>query len=132
MRDLRAVLAANLERLLAEKRMEKKDLASKARMPASSISRYLAKKQSATIDVVERLANALGVGAAELIAEPGDGPSREITHSLHDCTERVVEAAWFYEKLIGHMEKIRAGAKPNEDMAALERVLALVAEKRKA
>jgi transcriptional regulator with XRE-family HTH domain len=90
-RDIRAVLAANLERLLREKRMEKRALAAKAGMPASSVSRYLAKKQSPSIDVVGRMAAALEVPPAALL-DDGSAPSVPPDHGIMECYRRVGEA----------------------------------------
>jgi transcriptional regulator with XRE-family HTH domain len=91
---LRAVLAANLERLRAERNLEKQDLARRAGMPASSLSRYLAKKQSATLDVIERLAEALGTTPSVLLDDGTQAPPvLAVEHPLSECVARVSRAA---------------------------------------
>jgi transcriptional regulator with XRE-family HTH domain len=67
---IRATLAGNLRRLRAEKGMSQEELAHKADLDRTYISSLERQVYAASIDVVERLADALGVNPVVLFYRP--------------------------------------------------------------
>jgi transcriptional regulator with XRE-family HTH domain len=70
--EIRDILAQNLKRLRADRGLSQEDLADRADIDRTYISSLERSLYAAGIDVVDRLAKALGVTAAELLADPGD------------------------------------------------------------
>lgn len=70
--EIRDILAANLKRLRAERGLSQEDLADRAEIDRTYISSLERSLYAAGIDVVDRLAKALGVTAAELLSAPVD------------------------------------------------------------
>jgi transcriptional regulator with XRE-family HTH domain len=68
--EIRDVLALNLRRLRADQGLSQEDLADRADIDRTYISSLERSVYAAGIDVVDRLAKALGVTAAELLAPP--------------------------------------------------------------
>ena len=68
--EIRDVLALNLKRLRADRGLSQEDLADRADIDRTYISSLERSVYAAGIDVVDRLAKALGVTAAELLAPP--------------------------------------------------------------
>ena len=66
----REMLARNLRALRREKRMSQEELAHRADLDRTYISSLERSVYSATIDVVDRLAEVLGVDASDLIRRP--------------------------------------------------------------
>jgi transcriptional regulator with XRE-family HTH domain len=66
--EIRDVLALNLRRLRADQGLSQEDLADRADIDRTYISSLERSVYAAGIDVVDRLAKALGVTAAELLA----------------------------------------------------------------
>lgn len=66
------MLALNLKRLRADRGLSQEDLADRADIDRTYISSLERSVYAAGIDVVDRLAKALGVTAAELLAVPED------------------------------------------------------------
>lgn len=64
------MLALNLKRLRADRGLSQEDLADRADIDRTYISSLERSVYAAGIDVVDRLAKALGVTAAELLAPP--------------------------------------------------------------
>lgn len=70
--EIRDVLAHNLKRLRAERGLSQEDLAERAEIDRTYVSSLERSVYAAGIDVVDRLARALGVTAADLLTEPAD------------------------------------------------------------
>lgn len=68
--EIRDVLALNLKRLRADRGLSQEDLADRADIDRTYISSLERSVYAAGIDVVDRLAKALGVTAADLLAPP--------------------------------------------------------------
>jgi transcriptional regulator with XRE-family HTH domain len=68
--EIRDVLALNLRRLRADQGLSQEDLADRADIDRTYVSSLERSVYAAGIDVVDRLAKALGVTAAELLAAP--------------------------------------------------------------
>lgn len=68
------MLALNLRRLRADQGLSQEDLADRADIDRTYISSLERSVYAAGIDVVDRLAKALGVTAAELLAPPEESP----------------------------------------------------------
>ncbi len=68
--EIRDVLALNLRRLRADQGLSQEDLADRADLDRTYISSLERSVYAAGIDVVDRLAKALGVTAADLLAVP--------------------------------------------------------------
>lgn len=66
------MLAHNLKRLRAERGLSQEDLAERAEIDRTYVSSLERSVYAAGIDVVDRLARALGVTAADLLTEPAD------------------------------------------------------------
>ena len=66
----REMLARNLRALRREKRMSQEELAHRADLDRTYISSLERSVYSATIDVVDRLAEVLGVDASDLLRRP--------------------------------------------------------------
>ncbi|TAJ91962.1 XRE family transcriptional regulator [bacterium] len=77
--DIREVLARNLRRLRREAGVSQEELAHRAGIDRTYISSLERCKYAAGIDVVERLAKALGATAADLLTTvpPSTLPSRK-------------------------------------------------------
>jgi transcriptional regulator with XRE-family HTH domain len=73
--EIRDVLALNLRRLRADQGLSQEDLADRADIDRTYISSLERSVYAAGIDVVDRLARALGVTAADLLTVPEDGAS---------------------------------------------------------
>jgi transcriptional regulator with XRE-family HTH domain len=71
--EIRDVLALNLRRLRADQGLSQEDLADRADIDRTYISSLERSVYAAGIDVVDRLAKALGVSVADLLAPPEDG-----------------------------------------------------------
>lgn len=69
--EIRDVLALNLKRLRADRGLSQEDLADRADIDRTYVSSLERSVYAAGIDVVDRLATALGVTVAELLTEPG-------------------------------------------------------------
>lgn len=67
--EIRDVLAQNLKRLRAARGLSQEELADRANIDRTYISSLERSVYAAGIDVVDRLARALGVTAAELLTE---------------------------------------------------------------
>ena len=65
------MLALNLKRLRADRGLSQEDLADRADIDRTYVSSLERSVYAAGIDVVDRLATALGVTVAELLTEPG-------------------------------------------------------------
>jgi transcriptional regulator with XRE-family HTH domain len=70
--EIRDVLALNLKRLRADRGLSQEDLAARADIDRTYISSLERSVYAAGIDVVDRLAKALGVTVADLLAPPED------------------------------------------------------------
>lgn len=70
--EIRDVLALNLKRLRADQSLSQEDLADRADIDRTYISSLERSVYAAGIDVVDRLAKALGVTAADLLQLPPD------------------------------------------------------------
>jgi transcriptional regulator with XRE-family HTH domain len=70
--EIRDVLALNLKRLRADRGLSQEDLADRADIDRTYISSLERSVYAAGIDVVDRLAKALGVTVADLLAPPED------------------------------------------------------------
>jgi transcriptional regulator with XRE-family HTH domain len=70
--EIRDVLALNLRRLRADQGLSQEDLADRADIDRTYISSLERSVYAAGIDVVDRLAKALGVSAADLLAPRED------------------------------------------------------------
>lgn len=70
--EIRDILAHNLKRLRTDRGMSQEDLADRADIDRTYISSLERSVYAAGVDVVDRLAKALGVTAAELLSEPKD------------------------------------------------------------
>ncbi len=68
--EIRHVLAQNLKRLRQERGLSQEDLADRADIDRTYISSLERSVYAAGIDVVDRLAKALGVTAADLLKAP--------------------------------------------------------------
>lgn len=68
--EIRDILALNLKRLRAERGLSQEDLADSADVDRTYVSSLERSVYAAGIDVVERLAKALGVTAADLLQSP--------------------------------------------------------------
>lgn len=66
------MLAANLKRLRGERGLSQEELADRADIDRTYVSSLERSVYAASIDVVDRLAKALGVTAAELLRVPED------------------------------------------------------------
>ena len=64
---LRSILARNLRSLRAERQMSQEALASKASIDRTYVSALERERYAVSIDTLEKLADALGVPAAELL-----------------------------------------------------------------
>jgi transcriptional regulator with XRE-family HTH domain len=67
---LREVLALNMRRLRAARGVSQEDLADAASIDRTYVSALERGVYAASVDVIERLAAALGVGGDELLARP--------------------------------------------------------------
>jgi transcriptional regulator with XRE-family HTH domain len=65
---LRGVVAKNLRRLRHANRLSQEELAARADLSGNYIGQLEREENAATVDVLERLADVLGVEAAELLA----------------------------------------------------------------
>jgi transcriptional regulator with XRE-family HTH domain len=74
--EIRDVLALNLRRLRADRGLSQEDLADRADIDRTYISSLERSVYAAGIDVVDRLAKALGVTVADLLAQPEE-PSKD-------------------------------------------------------
>lgn len=66
----REILAKNMRRLRAERRMSQEKLGFEAEISTSYVSLIESEKYAASIDVLEGIAKALKVTLGELLAEP--------------------------------------------------------------
>jgi transcriptional regulator with XRE-family HTH domain len=73
--EIRDVLAHNLKRLRAKRGLSQEALADLADIDRTYVSHLERSVYAAGIDVVDRLAKALGVKAADLLVEPNEGPT---------------------------------------------------------
>ena len=65
--EIRDILAANVKRLRAEQGLSQEDLADRADIDRTYVSSLERSVYAAGIDVIDRLAKALGVTAAQLL-----------------------------------------------------------------
>ncbi len=70
--EIRDVLAHNLKRLRTDRGLSQEELADRADIDRTYISSLERSVYAAGIDVVDRLAKALDVTAAELLSDPKD------------------------------------------------------------
>jgi transcriptional regulator with XRE-family HTH domain len=70
--EIRDILAHNLKRLRAAQGLSQEELADRADIDRTYISSLERSVYAAGIDVLDRLAKALGVTSADLLAEPKD------------------------------------------------------------
>jgi transcriptional regulator with XRE-family HTH domain len=76
--NIREVLALNLRKLRRARSLSQEELAHRAKLDRTYISSLERSVYAATIDVVERLARACGVEAADLLRRPpGDSGDRK-------------------------------------------------------
>ena len=68
--DIREILAINLRKLRQARRLSQEELAHRAEIDRTYISALERSVYAAGIDVVDRLARALGVEAADLLTRP--------------------------------------------------------------
>jgi transcriptional regulator with XRE-family HTH domain len=68
--EIRDILASNLKRLRGDRGMSQEDLADRADIDRTYISSLERSVYAAGIDVVDRLAKALSVTAADLLTPP--------------------------------------------------------------
>ena len=68
--EIRDILAHNLKRLRAEQGLSQEDLADRADIDRTYVSSLERSVYAAGIDVVDRLAKAMGVTAADLLRSP--------------------------------------------------------------
>jgi len=71
--DLNEVMATNLRRLRHDKRLTQEELAGRAGLSSRYIGAIERADVSASITVLEQIAKALGVGAADLLKRPEVG-----------------------------------------------------------
>jgi transcriptional regulator with XRE-family HTH domain len=69
----RALLGWNLRRLRAQQGISQERLAADTGVDRAYVSELEREKAAATVDVIEKLAVALGVPLAELLAQPAPG-----------------------------------------------------------
>ena len=69
------MLALNLKRLRADRGLSQEDLADRADIDRTYISSLERSVYAAGIDVVDRLAKALGVTVVDLLTPPEDSPT---------------------------------------------------------
>lgn len=74
--EIRDVLALNLKRFRAERGLSQEELADRADVDRTYVSSLERSVYAAGIDVVDRLAKALGVTASDLLTLPGDQKDR--------------------------------------------------------
>lgn len=79
MADHLALLCRNIDELAGERGWKRKDVAKAMDMLPSQLSGYLTGAHSPTLEILERIARALGVGIGRLFDE----------HSIDDCLRRV-------------------------------------------
>jgi transcriptional regulator with XRE-family HTH domain len=72
--EIREVFSLNLKTLRQAKGMSQEELAHRAGIDRTYISSLERSVYSASIEVVDRLASALDVEAADLLKRPPDGP----------------------------------------------------------
>lgn len=72
----RALLAWNLRRLRAERGMSQERLAADTGIDRAYVSEIEREQGNATIDLLDRLAELLGVGIAEFFVEPPEDEAR--------------------------------------------------------
>jgi transcriptional regulator with XRE-family HTH domain len=68
--EIKDVLAQNLRRLRADRRLSQEDLADRAGIDRTYVSSLERSRNAAGIDVLDRLAKVLGVTAADLLQPP--------------------------------------------------------------
>ena len=73
--EIREVLALNLRKRRRAQRLSQEELAYRAEIDRTYISALERSVYAASIDVVDRLARALGVEAADLLRQPPPPPS---------------------------------------------------------
>lgn len=74
MRESKAILAVNLERIIAERGLKKGDVAARAGFKSQSeLTPYLKGDRAASLDIVDRLAAALDTSPAKLL-DDGTAP----------------------------------------------------------
>ncbi len=73
--DIRAVLAANLREHRRLRGLSQEELAHHAGLDRTYVSALERRVYAATVDVVDRLAAALGIEAADLLRRPPRTPS---------------------------------------------------------
>jgi len=67
---MRETLARNMRRLRAARRMSQEKLGFEADITTTYVSLIETEKYAASIDVIERIANALNVTTSELLVDP--------------------------------------------------------------
>lgn len=72
----RALLAWNLRRLRAARGVSQERLAADTGIDRAYVSEIEREQGNATVDLLDRLADLLGVGIAELFVEPAQGEER--------------------------------------------------------
>lgn len=72
----RSLLAWNLRRIRTEREISQERLAADAEVDRAYVSELERKRGNATVDLLDRLAAALGVGLAEFFQEPEAGAKR--------------------------------------------------------
>ena len=77
--DIRAILAANLRSLRREKGLSQEELAHRADIDRTYISSLERWVYAAGIDVIDRLARALGVEVADLLRPPHAGKNGRVS-----------------------------------------------------
>lgn len=71
--NARAVLARNLRKLRGERGLSQEALADRARLHRTYVGSVERRERNVSIDAIEKLAQALGVSVADLLAEKGGG-----------------------------------------------------------
>ena len=74
--QIRAIFAANLRRARRARGLSQEELAHRAEIDRTYISALERGVYSVTIDIVDRLANSLGIEAGDLLIRPGNPKGR--------------------------------------------------------
>jgi transcriptional regulator with XRE-family HTH domain len=82
--DIREILAINLRKLRQARGLSQEELAHRAEIDRTYISALERSVYAAGIDVVDRLAQALGVETADLLTRPGASAGKRRTQSQTD------------------------------------------------
>lgn len=110
------IFKKNLRRALTAKHGLRSEVARRAGMAPNQIYRYLSGESTPSLDVLERLADALGVPASELLTDHSDDAtierfSRE-WNSLRLRAQKIPEVKEVFEKIDGLLKLFLDETKP--------------------